>query len=237
MNPPLAQRNRLEPVKRRTAEQVAVETTRRAILLGELPGGTRLIQQEVAAELRISTTPVREAFRVLAAEGLIEFDPHRGAVVREVNADEMREIMWLRCQLEPECMRRAADRRDQSSLALAERLAAQMEQESDVATWTTLNREFHAALCEASGSRWFASLLASLRSAAAIYLGASLRAAARPMVTGNAEHRQLLTAIQQGDREEAARIALLHATTTHSMVDEPRESQHHTVASNEKGRQ
>ena len=214
-------RARLAPATRRTAEQIAVDTLRRAIMAGEITGGTRLIQQDIAGELRISTTPVREALRVLAAEGLVEFDPHRGAVVREIDDDEMREVIWLRGLLEPEAMRLAADRAPQATLEIAADLATQMEQESDVPTWMTLNREFHAVLCEASGARWLEALLTSLRSAAEIYLAASLRAAPQPMAVGNAEHRALLDAILRGDREEAARISLLHARALVPTLEAP----------------
>jgi DNA-binding GntR family transcriptional regulator len=206
----------LEPFVRRTATEVAVENLRRAIIHGELRGGTRLLQQDIARELNLSTTPVREALRVLAAEGLIEFDPHRGAVVRDVNAEEMREVVWLRGLLEPECMRLATANADAEVLDRAEQLADGMNVETDVARWTTMNREFHTMLCAASGSPWLVSLLASLRAASATYVAATLRVVPEPMEPGNRDHRDLLDAMRRKDADEAAKIALRH---THALFD------------------
>src|SRR5690242_7828107 len=85
---------------RRTAHEFVRESLRRAILRGDLTGGERLIQADIAATLEVSTTPVREALRDLAAEGLISLDRHRGGVVRGLNWEDMEEIRKIRHQLE-----------------------------------------------------------------------------------------------------------------------------------------
>lgn len=94
-----------------------------AILSGELSGGTRLLQTKLAAELDLSTTPLREALRDLAMEGLVVFDPHRGAVVRTLDIDEVREIYELRITLEPIMVRRVAERITAEQFDRAEELA------------------------------------------------------------------------------------------------------------------
>ena len=78
---------------RQTAHEFVRSVLRRAILSGELAGGTRLVQAELAAVLEVSTTPVREALRELASEGLVRFDPHRGAVVQELSGEERGAIL------------------------------------------------------------------------------------------------------------------------------------------------
>ena len=91
---------------RRTAHEFVKDSLRRAILRGDLSGGARLIQADLAAMLNVSTTPVREALRDLATEGLITLDRHRGGVVRELNWLElMEEIRLIRQQLEPLAVR------------------------------------------------------------------------------------------------------------------------------------
>ena len=76
---------------RQTAHEYVREVLRRSILNGDLPGGSRLVQAELAATLEVSTTPIREALRDLASEGLVRFDPHRGAVVTELDDEDLRD--------------------------------------------------------------------------------------------------------------------------------------------------
>ena len=66
-----------------------------------MTGGTRIIQSEIASQLEVSVTPVREALRDLAAEELVIFDPHRGALVRSLDLEEVKEIYQLRMVLSP----------------------------------------------------------------------------------------------------------------------------------------
>src|ERR1041385_9317135 len=70
------------------------------VLSGELPSGTRLRQEALAEEFGVSRTPVREALRKLQAGGLVELQPHRGAVVRGLSAREIRDAYEVRAELE-----------------------------------------------------------------------------------------------------------------------------------------
>jgi DNA-binding GntR family transcriptional regulator len=167
----------------------------------------------VAKELGLSTTPVREALRTLASEGLVDFDANRGAVVREVRKEEMEEIVWLRRILEPECIRLATERASEEVLDQADELATAMTEERDLGRWTSMNRAFHSLLFEGSQSPWLISLLVTLRSASAIYVAASLRNAPEPMAPGNREHRELIEAMRNRDVEAAARVATRHVTS------------------------
>jgi DNA-binding GntR family transcriptional regulator len=76
------------------------EQIRTAILSGELSNSERLVEEDLAVSLGISRTPVREALRRLAAEGLVDVSPNRGARVAEWDADDLREIFDLRSILE-----------------------------------------------------------------------------------------------------------------------------------------
>ena len=105
-----------------TAHSYVLERLRRAILDGDLPGGTRLRQVELASEFAVSITPVREALRDLAGEGLVVFDPHRGSTVRRLDLEEVREIYEMRIALEPIMVRRMIGKVDTDRLNEAERL-------------------------------------------------------------------------------------------------------------------
>lgn len=204
-------RRTLGRARLQTAHEFVRDTLRQAILNGDLSGGTRLVQAEIAAELEVSTTPVREALRDLAAEGLIRLDAHRGAIVHEIDLDEMQEIYELRQVLEPICMRRAAERINEEELARARALQAQMDLcKNDVGQWVQLNRDFHALLSETSRSPRLIAILQSLRDSAAVHVGLGLRSVPRQLAVGNAEHHRLLEALEARDADAAAVAILEH---------------------------
>lgn len=117
---------------RRTAHEFVFESIRRAILRGDLTGGARLIQSDLADMLNVSTTPVREALRDLATEGLITLDRHRGGFVRELNWDDMDEIRLIRSRIEPLALGFTIERMSDEQLEAADRQRIAMSKERDL---------------------------------------------------------------------------------------------------------
>lgn len=204
----------------RTTHEYVRETLRKAILDRSLPGGTRLVQTEVAAELDVSTTPVREAMRDLATEGLIFFDPHRGSVVRTLNLQEVREIYELRTALEPLMIRRVIDKITPEALERAEQLTAEMDREKDPSIWVEYNREFHALFTEANDGSRLSAILASLRDSAAAYVSLSLDTRPQQMAETNDEHRGIIEAYRASDVDQAIDITLAHLQSTLAAIEE-----------------
>jgi DNA-binding GntR family transcriptional regulator len=200
--------------ERLTAHEIVRETLRHAILSGELPGGTRLVQAELAAQLRVSTTPVREALRDLASDQLIRFHPHRGAVVHELDMDELREIYEIRKALEPLALRLAASRITKEQLKAAASLHARMEKESDPAAWVETNWKFHSLLESAAQSPRLASAVKNVQDAAALYVAHAVHLDPTLMKKGNADHRGILAALRAGDGDAAAEALRRHLDAT-----------------------
>ncbi|MBU1225833.1 MAG: GntR family transcriptional regulator [Actinobacteria bacterium] len=198
----------------RTAYEFVLGRLRSAIVSGQIAGGTHLVQATVASELGVSTTPVREALRQLASEGIVELDPHRGAVVKSVNLDEMLEIYDLRALLEPRCMEMAAQQISEEALERAGGLHRQMESEHDLVAWAHLNREFHQVLCNSVDSSRLVSILQSLHAANALYVSIGLRILSHPLEAGNRDHRELLAALRKGDPAAAASVSRAHIQAT-----------------------
>jgi DNA-binding GntR family transcriptional regulator len=98
------------------SSDLAAELIRRAILDGTLPAGARLKEDELAVQLEVSRTPVREALRKLAADDLVVLEPKRGARVRKYEAHELDDLYRLRAVLEGYAARRAAERIDNRAL-------------------------------------------------------------------------------------------------------------------------
>lgn len=202
----------------RTTHQFVLETLKRAILSGELPAGTRLIQADLAQQLNVSTTPVREALRDLVGIGLIAFDAHRGAVVKGIDLDELLEIYELRRLLEPYSMRRVAEKITAEELAAASRLQEQMDQAEDFATWVDLNWKFHRVLEQAARSRRLQDMVQSIQNLAAIYVAHSLQLDPERMAEGNQEHRELLEALRDRNPDRAAEVMTQHLDGTLAAV-------------------
>jgi DNA-binding GntR family transcriptional regulator len=207
---------------RRTAHQFARESLRRAILSGALPAGTRLVQSDLSARLRVSTTPVREALRDLTAEGLIVFDPHIGAVVRQLDRAEVGEIYEIRKLLEPLAIAKAIKQITDAELADADRLMAAMDDEANSADWTDLNREFHELISKAGRSPILEGMISNVSDRAAIYVAHSAKSSPERFRQGNREHRDLLDAIRSRNVARAQAILIDHLQHTLDAIVEQR---------------
>ncbi|MFW6033569.1 MAG: GntR family transcriptional regulator [bacterium] len=208
---------------RRTAHEYVRDSLRVSILRGSLRGGTRLVQADLAQELGVSTTPVREALRDLAAEGLITLDAHRGAIVKRLDYDELVEIHDLARILEPEAMKLAAKADDKSFLDQASNLAAQMEAESDVGRWVDLNRQFHEVLVSEVGNKRMLEILRSLRNATAPYVGMALQQHDYRRGAANKHHWELIEALRAGEGKRAAKLAVEHVDLTIKQLEAARQ--------------
>src|SRR5256714_5267481 len=126
---------------------------RERILSGDLPRGTKLRQASLAEQLGVSRTPLREALRRLATEGLVEFLPNRGATGSKLDFGDMRDAWSARVALEPGAARLAAERCDDGAIsAMRDAVAEQRRVGDDRDASFAANRRFHLALAAASGN-------------------------------------------------------------------------------------
>jgi DNA-binding GntR family transcriptional regulator len=186
------------------------DSIRASIFAGELTPGDRLAQAVIARELQVSTTPVREALRELATEGLLQLDAHRGAVVRGLDADELRDVHELRTLLEPHVMRKAVPRLTEQQLQQAEQIHDEMVAADSISSWAELNRRFHRIFLDASGSERLARIVRGLQDSYAAYVVSTLNRDPDRRRRADAEHRELLDAARRGDAELATRVLLEH---------------------------
>jgi DNA-binding GntR family transcriptional regulator len=207
-------------MERRTAHQLVLETLRRGILTGRIPGGTRLVQADLAERMQVSTTPVREALRDLATEGLIKLNAHRGAEVKTLSRDEVSEIYRLRRILEPEAMRLAIARISDEEIAAAAAIQARADGERNTAAWVELNQQFHSVFVAAARSPRLAGILQGLHDAAAMYIAATLIQDADRWSQANREHDELIAAVRRRDLQAAMDIQLAHVQHTMELVED-----------------
>jgi DNA-binding GntR family transcriptional regulator len=185
---------------------------RERILSGDLPRATKLRQATLADELGVSRTPLREALRRLSAEGLVEFEPNRGATVSELDFGDMRHAWAARVALEPGAARLAAERRDPDGIAsMRDAIAAQRRAAGDKGESFAANRAFHLALAAASGNPHltrFAEMLWVPRIGVPIYQAQAAEPAG-PSAWAN-EHEHIVDAIDAGDADAAEQLTRVH---------------------------
>jgi DNA-binding GntR family transcriptional regulator len=204
---------------RQTAHEFVRGVLRRAILNGELASGSRLVQAELAAMLDVSTTPVREALRDLATEGLVQFDPHRGAIVSELSSEDVHDIYEIRRVLEPLAMRQAVPKVSDALLARLRRLHKGMIDEPHSVDWVDRNRVFHMAVYETAASPRLAAIIRNLQDASVMYIGASLKHKPGLREEANHGHAEILEALENRDVEAAVKALDEHLRTSIDAFD------------------
>lgn len=192
--------------RRVTAVDAVRDTLRAAILRGDLPGGSRLVQTEIAAQLGVSTTPVREAMRDLAAEGLITMDSHRIGTVRKPDWDEMVEIVEIRRSLEAVAIKRAMANITKKEIAQARDLADGLSEEEDLRSWVQQNIRFHLVFHEATRTRRLGNILAALEDAGGVFVAQAQRLHPEIKKRAIVEHFALLEAYEDQDIDRAVEI-------------------------------
>lgn len=185
------------------------ERLRGAILTGTLAAGTRLNQDRIAAENRVSHIPVREALRRLEAEGLVTFAPRRGFFVARLSAWDAAELAEMRVALEGLAVRCSVARATAADWADGARAIAAAEATDDLATWSARNWDFHRALYRAARRPRLMEAIEGLWRNADRYLRVAWQAADWQRRSQD-EHREILAAYRRRDAAAAERLVAAH---------------------------
>lgn len=222
--------------RRALVDKLAAEIQAR-VLSGDIPSGTRLRQSTLALEFGVSRTPVREALRKLQAGGLIDVQPHRGALVRGLSARQIRDAYEVRAELEALAADLAASRIRHDQLARLRSAQAQFgsgltatvasregtgpaEDASTLAdVWGAANDEFHQVIQEAAGNEVLASALVHLHRNFPRDLSRIVLAESTPLLRANVlEHEEIIAAIARADRAAARDLMHRHVRRAGELV-------------------
>ncbi|HJV98757.1 MAG TPA: GntR family transcriptional regulator [Arthrobacter sp.] len=193
---------------------LAYSELRQLILSGGLTPGSRISQYELADSMQMSITPLREAIRRLASEGLIVMDTHRDSRVASMSAAEARELLEVRLSLEPSATELAAARRTEADIAAMRAAAEKLLPVTRV--WgedaITVHREFHRAVYTASHNEVMIKLLDDLWDKSDRYrrIGLELPSGDEPRTIDLNQHHQILELVIAGDGPGAADLARTH---------------------------
>jgi DNA-binding GntR family transcriptional regulator len=202
----------------RTIQQYVLGTLRAEILNGAYPPNTRLRQEEIAKRLSVSTTPVREAFRDLRAEGLVSIDPNKGVVTRALTAADVNEIYELRMVLEPMLAERACAHASDADLAAARKVHEQMCATSSSETWAVLNVDFHKHLMAGASGTRLSELVEGLSLVARPYVSLSMHVKSDILDSNNLEHADLLDAYRARDTRAVHEQTRTHLENTRDAI-------------------
>jgi DNA-binding GntR family transcriptional regulator len=196
--------DRLPRRRKLATHELVAEVLREAITGGHLRANQPLPQDEIAAQLRVSHIPVREALRQLQSEGLVAYQPNRGATVSALTPEEIREIYDIRAILETAAVRRATSRLSEATLAQAARILDAAESTEDGVSWGSLDVDFHQLIYDLDDRPRLHELIAGLlRRVDRYWLIHGLMLTHRTEF--EAEHRALLHALLARDAEAAVR--------------------------------
>ncbi|WP_433869164.1 GntR family transcriptional regulator [Saccharopolyspora sp. CA-218241] len=199
---------------------VAYAELRERILSGRLAPRSRLAQHELAAEMGMSLTPLREAIRRLSSEGLIDLDTQRDARVASMSASEARQLFEVRLSLDPTAAGLAAERRTDDDIAALRTAAARLLPVTRA--WgeeaLTAHRAFHRALYLASRNDVLIRMLDDLWDKSDRYrrIGLELPPGEEPRTRDHREHHELVDLVAAGDANEAR--ALMHEHIERSLT-------------------
>ncbi|AQA03033.1 hypothetical protein BVC93_11975 [Mycobacterium sp. MS1601] len=201
--------------RHRSLRDETVDELRRLILDGELAPGERLNEFNISDRLGVSRFPVREAFRRLEAEGLVESMPRRGVRVVQLDQHELDVVREMRIALESIAVRHTVGRLDETlRSALVDLLeeGQRVSESGEVEDLDELNDRFHSLLGEASGSRFLADTLRAVRNQSRHLVGGKSSAVGHSWE----EHAAIIRAILDADDELAVMLMRRHLQSRHA---------------------
>lgn len=185
------------PLTTRALYEEVAERLRERIFRRELPPGSWIDELKLAEEYGISRTPLREALKVLAAEGLVTMRLRRGAYVTEVSEQDLAEVYHLLALLESDAAGVAAERASEQEMQQLQQLHERLRAaERDREEFFRLNEAFHAELLRIAGNRWRDQLVADLRKVMKLNRHHSLLKTGR-IEESLAEHEAIMQALVQ----------------------------------------
>ena len=183
---------------------------------GSMPPGTRLRETELAAEIGLSRTPIREALNQLVSEGLVVNDPKRGLIITELDQNMVGELYEMRRVLESTAAALAARHATDVEIAVLRQIIEQDKTIKDPMELAKNNRLFHQTLYQCAHNRFLLKTLQVLQNAMLLLGKSTLAESGRPS-TSQEEHEQLIEALEQRNPEKAQEAASRHISEAYKV--------------------
>lgn len=206
----------------KTKAELALEGLRDAILRGEIRPGKRVTQAQLSQRLGMSATPIREAIRILDAEGLLVYEPHRGITVNTMTLDEAAELYLLRAPMEGLAARLAVPNLTEADMAMLEQLQRDFEAAfaaGDDDRMTQVNADWHLLIYSATKTKYLVKVILRLWMPFH-WSGWSGPWRAVNRADSVREHGAIMDAIRARDANRAARLMEEHIARVHRAMSE-----------------
>lgn len=203
----------LDLLRNHSLTTIVQQELERQIVDGKLPSGTKLNEADIAAELRVSRGPVREAFRALDQTGLVRTEKNRGVFVRQVSLEEAHEIYEVRAALDELIGRLATKRIQPAQLARLRQIVKEMHVAAkafDSVSYYPLNIEFHEILAQASGNKALIENYRRIVNELNLYRREVLARDSKSIPISAKDHEDIVKAIAKGDAELAGKLLFDH---------------------------
>lgn len=195
------------------------ESIRSGILRGQFPPGTRLRQEDVAAQFGASRLPVREALRILESDGLVTLVPNAGARVSQLTLPECEEMYQMRERVEPLLLRFSAPHLGEEALGELAEMAQAMERREGVEAFLRIDREFHLLSYSAATTIMLGDTVERLWNTTQHYRRAfTLLLDPESSRIVHDEHHMLVNALKGGDVDDAERVLAGHIRRTRTQL-------------------
>lgn len=194
--------NRIAPT---ALYQEVAERLRQRIFAHELTPGTWIDEQKLAEQYGISRTPLREALKVLASEGLVELKPRRGCYVTEISRQDLDDIFPLIAMLEGRCAAEAVQNARSADIEALRMIHNRLEaaaRDGRIDAFFEANQEFHRHIQELAGNRWLLTVIQDLRKVLKLSRLHSLSLEGR-LQQSLEEHRRIMAALEANDAARA----------------------------------
>lgn len=199
-------------VKPPTAQEAVLATLRSDIASGVLAPGEQVVQDDLARRYGVSRVPIREALRILEAEGLLQYHPHRGYFVTELSVQDLTEVYRIRELLEAEALSLVVGQIRDDDIDDLQELLTEVERATaagDVAAITEANRTFHFAMLHVCGKPRLVRMIRLLWDATDAYRAVYFHDPAN-LERVNAEHRLMMAALRARDAEGLVAVQAEH---------------------------
>ncbi|WP_010530521.1 GntR family transcriptional regulator [Lentibacillus jeotgali] len=199
---------------------VVYETLKKKIMEGDLPSNTPLVEEKLAKEYQMSRTPIREAIRQLAQDGLVDFFPRRGALVKEITIKDLEEIFTVREALEGISARIAASVINEQKITLLQEVLEKADQElenGDKEQSFELGKKLHEIVLDVAGSNKILTIVSDFENQIQRYHYFSYHIPGR-LELSNKEHWEIFEAVQARNGELAEQRMRKHIKGTKESI-------------------